>query len=154
MLAHGNLAARPAAFASLGGLTLADFEALYHDFAAAYAKDRQQSLTRAGGRGTLFTHDGRTRLLMALVFLRLYHTYEALSFFFSPHKANAQRGVVEALLGGCTGNAGSPHRLRVRAPRSGAAEAALGAGGHGRLPGCAPGHRRQRTARLAPWRRG
>ena len=40
MITYEDLAGRPA-FASLNGLTLADFEALYHDFAATYAKDRQ-----------------------------------------------------------------------------------------------------------------
>lgn len=104
MITYERLAARPAAFASLSGLNLTDFEALYQDFASAYVKDRQTSLTRAGqprrraaGGGTPFTHDGRTRLLMALVFLRVYPTYEVLSFFFSLHKANAQRGVVDVL---------------------------------------------------------
>ena len=104
MITYESPAARPSAFASLSGLTLTDFEALYHDFAAAYAQDRQHSLTRAGkprrraaGGGTPFTHDGRTRLLMALVWLRVYPTYEVLSFFFSLHKANAQRGVVDVL---------------------------------------------------------
>ena len=104
MITYESLAARPSAFTSLSGLTLADFEALYQDFAAAYATDRQRSLTRAGrprrraaGGGTPFTHDGRTRLLMALVFLRVYPTYEVLAFFFSLHKANAQRGVVDVL---------------------------------------------------------
>ena len=78
MITYESLVARPSAFTSLSGLTLADFEALYQEFAAAYAQDRQQSLTRAGkprrraaGGGTPFTHDGRTRLLMALVFLRV-----------------------------------------------------------------------------------
>ncbi len=104
MLTYANLAARPSAFVSLSGLSLTDFEALYQEFAAAYARDRQQSLTRAGkprrraaGGGTPFTHDGRSRLLMALVFLRVYPTYEVLAFFFSLHKANAQRGVVDVL---------------------------------------------------------
>lgn len=104
MITYESLAARPSAFASLSGLNLSDFEALYRDFAAAYAKDRQQSLTRAGkprrraaGGGTPFTQDGRTRLLMALVWLRVYPTYEVLAFFFSLHKANAQRGVVDVL---------------------------------------------------------
>ncbi|MGI4790795.1 MAG: transposase family protein [Janthinobacterium lividum] len=104
MITYETLAARPAAFASLCGFTLAEFEALYQDFAAAYAKDRAASLTRtgkprkrAGGGGTPFSHDGRTRLLMALVFLRVYPTYEVLAFFFSLHKANAQRGVVDVL---------------------------------------------------------
>ena len=55
MLTYENLAARSAAFASLSSLILADFEVLYHDFAAAYAQDRQQSLgprRRAAGGGT------------------------------------------------------------------------------------------------------
>jgi hypothetical protein len=104
MIIYENLAARPSAFASLCGHTLADFEALYQDFAAFYARDRKDSLTRAGkprrraaGGGTPFTHDGRTRLLMALVFLRVYPTYEVLGFFFSLHKANALRGVIDVL---------------------------------------------------------
>jgi len=104
MITYESLAARPSAFASLSGLSLADFEALYQEFASAYVQDRQQSLTRAGnprrraaGGGTPFSQDGRTRLLMALVFLRVYPTYEVLAFFFSLHKANAQRGVVDVL---------------------------------------------------------
>jgi hypothetical protein len=106
MITYESLSARPSAFLSLSGHSLADFETLYQDFAAFYAKDRQQSLTRKGkprkraaGGGTPFSQEGRTRLLMALVFLRIYPTYEVLGFFFSLHKANAQRGVVEALLG-------------------------------------------------------
>ena len=104
MITYDSLAARPSAFASLSGLTLTDFEALYQDFATSYARDRQGSLTRAGrkrqraaGGGTQFSQDGRTRLLMALVWLRVYPTFEVLAFFFSLHKANAQRGVADVL---------------------------------------------------------
>ena len=104
MITYDSLAARPSAFASLSGLTLADFEALYQDFATFYAGDRQGSLTRTGekrqraaGGGTQFSQDGRTRLLMALVWLRVYPTFEVLGFFFSLHKANAQRGVADVL---------------------------------------------------------
>ena len=104
MITFESLAARPSAFLSLSGLTPPDFEALYQDFAPAYAKDRQQSLTRRGkprkraaGGGTPYSQDGRTRLLMALVWLRVYPTYEVLSFFFSLNKSNAQRGVVDVL---------------------------------------------------------
>ena len=100
-----SLAAHPSAFRSLSGLTLADFEALYQDFARAYANDRQTSLTRkrqqprkrAAGAGAKFSQDGRTRLLMALVWLRTYPTYEVLGFFFRLNKGNAQRGVVDVL---------------------------------------------------------
>ncbi len=104
MISYENLSTRPAAFASLCGHSLEDFEALYQDFAAGYALDRQQSLTRSGkprqraaGGGTQFSHDGRTRLLMALVWLRVYPTYEVLSFLFSLHKSNAQRGALDVL---------------------------------------------------------
>ena len=105
MITYEILAARPSAFLSLSGLNLADFEALYQDFAPAYAKDRQTSLTRkqqkprkrAAGAGSKFSLDGRTRLLMALVWLRAYPTYEVLGFFFSLNKGNAQRGVVDVL---------------------------------------------------------
>jgi hypothetical protein len=104
MITYESLAARPSAFVSLSGLTLTDFEVLYADFAAAYAQDRQASLTRTGqprkraaGGGAQFSQDGRTRLLMALVWLRVYPTYEVLGFFFSLHKGNAQKGVVEVL---------------------------------------------------------
>ncbi len=135
MITFECFAARPSAFASLCALTLADFEALYQDFARFYARDRQDSLTRAGkqrqraaGGGTQFSQDGRTRLLMALVWLRVYPTYEVLGFF-CLHKANAQH----------VGN-GSAHRLCLRTARNRAKETALGASGHGRIPRCAPGH--------------
>ncbi len=48
MITFESLAARPSAFISLSGLNLCDFEALYQDFAAAYARDRKNSLTRKG----------------------------------------------------------------------------------------------------------
>ena len=42
-------------------------------------------------------HDARDRLLMALVWLRVYPTYEVLGFFFGLHKRNAQLNVRAAL---------------------------------------------------------
>ena len=105
MMTFESLSAHPHAFLSLSGLRLPDFEALYQDFAAAYAQDRRQSLTRkrrqprkrAAGAGAKFSQDGRTRLLMALVWLRVYPTYEVLGFFFCLNKGNAQRGVADVL---------------------------------------------------------
>ncbi len=83
---------------------ICDFEALYQDFATFYARDRKDSLTRKGtkrqraaGAGAKFSQDGRTRLLMALVFLRVYPTYEVLGFFFWLNKGNAQRGLGDVL---------------------------------------------------------
>ena len=45
MITFERVAARSSAFASLSGLTPDGFEALFHDFAACYATDRQTSLT-------------------------------------------------------------------------------------------------------------
>src|SRR5579875_1948785 len=104
MITHQSLSTHPSAFTSLSGLRLDEFEALYRDFAAAYARDRQASPTRTGqprkraaGGGSQFSQDGRTRLLMALVWLRAYPTYEVLGFFFGLHRGNAQKGVVDVL---------------------------------------------------------
>jgi hypothetical protein len=104
MITFESLSANPRAFVSLSGLSLADFEALYLDFAPAYAQDRQASPTRKGqprqraaGGGSQFSQDGRTRLLMALVWLRVSPTYEVLAFFFGLHRGNAQKGVLDVL---------------------------------------------------------
>jgi len=105
MITFASLASHPSAFLSLSGLNLSDFEALYQEFLAFYPQDRQQAPTRkhqqprqrAAGAGRRFSQDGRTRLLMALVWLRTYPTYEVLGFFFSLNKGNAQRGVLDVL---------------------------------------------------------
>jgi DDE superfamily endonuclease/Helix-turn-helix of DDE superfamily endonuclease len=104
MISFQSLAPHPRAFASLSGMNRTDFEALYQDFASAYAQDRQNSPTRAGqprkraaGGGSQFSQEGRTRLLMTLVWLRVYPTYEVLAFFFGLHRGNAHKGVVEVL---------------------------------------------------------
>ena len=104
MITFERVATHPSVLTSLSGLNSADFEALYQEFAAHHAKDRQDSLTRKGqprkraaGAGAKFSLDGRTRLLMALVWLRTYPTYEVLGFLFSLNKGNAQRGVVDVL---------------------------------------------------------
>src|SRR5262249_17328015 len=47
--------------------------------------------------GHPYRHDARTRLLMALVWLRTYPTYEVLGLFFGLHKRNAQLNVRAAL---------------------------------------------------------
>src|SRR5262249_43095029 len=52
---------------------------------------------RAAGAGHPHRHDSRHRLLMALVWLRVYPTYELLGFFFGLHQRNAQRNVRDAL---------------------------------------------------------
>jgi DDE superfamily endonuclease/Helix-turn-helix of DDE superfamily endonuclease len=108
MLSYDDLCRHPAAFPSLTGLTRAEFDTLLGRFRQAEADGHATSrCTRAGqrrrraaGAGRPPSHDAPDRLLMALLWLRVYPTYEVLGFFFGLHKRNAQlnvRAVLEVL---------------------------------------------------------
>jgi len=100
------LVRRPTSFVSLTGLTVAEFEALYEAFATAYERHRAAATTtrrdqevrqRAPGGGPRYAHDLQHRLLMALVWLKIYPTYEVLGLLFALHKRNAQLNVRDVL---------------------------------------------------------
>ena len=105
-MTFGALAARPAAFRSLTGHSVEAFEALFAVVAPAYEARRRQATTtrrdgkprqRAVGAGHAFTHDLRTRLLMTLIWLRIYPTFEVLGFLFSLDKTNVHATVGDLL---------------------------------------------------------
>jgi hypothetical protein len=101
MFEYVSLARHPSAFRSLTGMSPVEFERLLADFLAAqqHLRDRSRTTRRGQPRqrtawaGHPFAHDDRHRLLMALVWLRIYPTYELLGFFFGLHKRNAQLNV-------------------------------------------------------------
>jgi hypothetical protein len=106
MMTFDVLAARPAAFRSLTGHSVAAFDALFAVVAPAYEERRRQATTtrrggkprqRAVGAGHAFTHDLRTRLLMTLIWLRIYPTFEVLGFLFSLDKTNVHATVGDLL---------------------------------------------------------
>jgi hypothetical protein len=108
MFEYERLRACPSAFRSLTGMTAPEFERLLPEFLAAFGRLRQSSelngegrpRRRAAGGGRHPKLDARHRLLMALVWLRVYPTYELLGYFFALHKRNAQlhvRAALEAL---------------------------------------------------------
>jgi hypothetical protein len=105
MFDYDSLLRYPSAFRSLTGLSPAEFDALLQDFVDAQRRRRQASTTtrrgqprrRAAGAGHPHDHDHRHRLLMALVWLRVYPTYEVLGFYFGLHKRNAQLNVRDVL---------------------------------------------------------
>lgn len=108
MFAYEALARCPSAFRSLTGMTPGEFEHLLSTFATAQERRRGRVRTtrqglprrRAAGAGHPFRHDDRHRLLLTLVWLRVYPTYELLGFYFGLHKRNAQlnvRAVLEIL---------------------------------------------------------
>jgi hypothetical protein len=81
------------------------FEPLFDAFVVAHLARLRQSPTKRGGQprkravgcGRCYTHSLRDRLAMALVWLRVYPTYEVLGFFFSLHKTNARHNVEDVL---------------------------------------------------------
>lgn len=105
MFAYETLLRYPGAFRSLTGMNPGEFDNLLTAFAAAQARHQRHSRTtrrgqprqRAAGAGHPHRHDDRHRLLMTLVWLRVYPTYELLGFFFGLHKRNAQLNVRDVL---------------------------------------------------------
>jgi DDE superfamily endonuclease/Helix-turn-helix of DDE superfamily endonuclease len=109
MLSYAALCRHSGAFPSLTGMTRPEFEALADQFERAEQESRERSATtrrshaprhNAPGAGRPHDHGHHDRLLMALVWLRIYPTYEVLGFFFDLHKRNAQlnvRAVLEVL---------------------------------------------------------
>jgi DDE superfamily endonuclease len=106
MLSYDDLCRHPSAFPALTGLTRREFDALLGRFTRAEADLRAGSdrtrrdgspRVRAPGAGRPHLHAAADRLLMALLWLRIYPTYEVLGFFFDLHKRNAQLNVRRAL---------------------------------------------------------
>jgi DDE superfamily endonuclease len=97
MITYDALCRRPTAFRSLTGHSTEQFEALFAQFAPAH-QQRCQALTttkrdgkprqRAFGGGRRYREDLRTRLLIALVWARIYPTLEVLGFLCSLDKTN------------------------------------------------------------------
>jgi len=105
MITYEKLCKLPSAFKSLSGMNLEAFDRLFEEFIPAHHLRLGQTLTKRGGQprkraagcGRRYTHSLQDRLLMALVWLRIYPTYEVLGFYFSLHKTNARQNVEEVL---------------------------------------------------------
>jgi hypothetical protein len=96
MTVYEKLWRRPAVFRNLTGLSIEAFETLYQQMVHAIARYDETRLEpgerqRAVGAGRRYDHDARNRLLMALIGLRVYPTYEVLGFIFELDKSNICR---------------------------------------------------------------
>jgi len=96
MLTYDTLARKPGAFKSMTGLTVEEFEALLADLRPRYEAARQEERTarprrRAPGGGAKPRYALRERLLMTLVWLRLYLTVEAVGVLFAVDKSTVSR---------------------------------------------------------------
>ena len=105
MITYKNLSKHPCAFRSLTGMSPSEFEKLFQAFVPAHQRRLSATLTKRGGQprkrayggGPQHRHGLKDRLVMALVWLRIYPTYEVLGFFFSLAKPNARFNVEEVL---------------------------------------------------------
>src|SRR3972149_11394972 len=98
MTVYEKLCRRPVVFRSLTGLSIGEFETLYQQVVDAierYDETRleQGDRQRAVGAGRRYDHDARNRLLMAMIWLRVYPTYEVLGFIFELDKSNICRNL-------------------------------------------------------------
>jgi hypothetical protein len=91
MLTVQSLRTRPARFRSLTGLTVEQFDQLILDVLPRYAAAEQRRLARPNrqrgiGAGRKFMRPLPERVLLALVWLRVYATYEVLGALFEVDK--------------------------------------------------------------------
>jgi hypothetical protein len=106
MITYQNASHDPAVFHRLFGCSVADFDALYAEFAVVHAQRLAQStLTRKAatprkrrpGAGRCFKHALRERLLLALFWLRVYPTLALLGYFFELDKTSAEDNLKDVL---------------------------------------------------------
>ncbi len=102
ILRYTYLHRRPALFKAMTGLLLAEFNdlawALLPQIAEAPgAHPRQQKRRRAVGGGHPYALCSRDQLLLTVVWLRQYPTYEALGYFFGVSDTTAGRAITRVL---------------------------------------------------------
>jgi IS5 family transposase len=106
MITYDRLAETPEAFPALTGLTRDEFDRLFGAFEAAadahraastHTKRGARKRERAAGAGHPHSLAPRTRLLLALVWLRVYPTYELLGWLFGLDKSNAWHNAQDVL---------------------------------------------------------
>jgi len=96
MLRYETLRRRPGAVKALTGLSRREFEELYERFVPAWEEAERERLSRpdrqrAIGAGRTYKQDLATRLLMTMMWVRLYLTTAALGALFGVDKATVSR---------------------------------------------------------------
>lgn len=108
MLTYLKLAAKPRLFRSFTGLEVEEFNTLFGFVGREYAKCEKKRLGRKDrkrriGAGRKFNLMLVDRLLMLLVYYRLYATYALVGFLFDIHESNVCRDIkhIEPLVKRC-----------------------------------------------------
>lgn len=103
MLTLSKLRRKPRHFKSLSGLSVSEFDQLLSEFEPAYEQARQERQNRSGrtrepGAGHPFALPVAERLLMALLYFRLYMSQSLLSFLFDIDQSSVSREVMQRVL--------------------------------------------------------
>jgi hypothetical protein len=98
MITYKEISKKPHLFKSFFGVTVAEFDETYHKLCPVWAEHEikrlsQRKRQRAVGGGSDYKLDLRDRLLMTLMWLKLYLNMDALGYFFGVDKSTASRNV-------------------------------------------------------------
>lgn len=102
MITYNKLKKKPRAFRSITGMSIAEFDELYRKFVPVWTGAERERLSRpdrkrAIGGGHPYALKLRERLLMTVVWLRLYLSTEALGFFFEVDNSTTSRNTRRVL---------------------------------------------------------
>lgn len=101
MLNYDRLSKKPLLFRSFTGLELSQFDSIcqevelkYPEYEIKRLSKRKERRTRSiGARGRHFKHSVRDRLLMLLVYYKLYITHTLSGFLFDLDQSNVHRDI-------------------------------------------------------------
>lgn len=97
MFNHTKLAKKPKQFLSITGLTVPQFDSLSKEIQKQYKTTEVKRLSknrkREIGAGRKFNHSIKNRILMLLMYYRMYTTYDMLGMIFDLDKSNVMRDI-------------------------------------------------------------
>lgn len=98
MFNYGRLATKPSIFRSFTGLDVSEFDSLYRRVESGYEEHEWERLSRrererAVGAGGKFKLELKDRLLVLLIYYRLYVTFTLLGFMFDLDQSNVCRDI-------------------------------------------------------------
>ena len=99
MLNYDRLSKKPLLFRSFTGLELSQFDSICQEVESQYPEyeikrlSKQKERTRSIGAGRRFKHSVRDRLLMLLVYYKLYITHTLSGFLFDLDQSNVHRDI-------------------------------------------------------------
>jgi Helix-turn-helix of DDE superfamily endonuclease/DDE superfamily endonuclease len=110
LLTYDRLSRKPHLFKSFTGLLVKQFDDVYREIESKYPKheikrlsSRKRNRERSIGAGRRFKLDVRNRVIMVLVYYRLYITYTLMEFLFGLDQSNVCRDIqkIERLIRRC-----------------------------------------------------